>query len=109
MADIGRIRMRLPSSIKTGDMVRVRALVIHPMEIVQRVDGKPVDKNYHFIHRMVATFNGRDLLDAELTQSVSQNPFFSFTFKAVEQGTLKVIFFDTHGRQYEGSAEVKFS
>ena len=36
MADIGKIRIRMPTSIKQGDVVRVRALVIHPMEIVQR-------------------------------------------------------------------------
>ncbi|MBI2017117.1 MAG: thiosulfate oxidation carrier complex protein SoxZ, partial [Candidatus Rokubacteria bacterium] len=36
MADIGKIRIRVPSSIKQGDVVRVRTLVIHPMEIVQR-------------------------------------------------------------------------
>lgn len=109
MAEIGRIRIRIPSSIKPGDLVRVRALVIHPMEIVQRRDGKPVDKNYHFIHRVVATYNGRELLQAETTQSISENPFFSFTFRAAEPGTLKLTFLDTHGGKYEGTVDVKFS
>ena len=34
MADIGRVRIRLPASIKQGEVVKVRVLVIHPMEIV---------------------------------------------------------------------------
>src|SRR3989304_10221683 len=100
MADIGKVRIRVPSSIKQGDVVRVRALVIHPMEIVQRRDGKPVDKNYLFINKVVVTYNGREILEAETTQSVSENPFFAFTFRATEPGTLKITFLDTHGGTY---------
>lgn len=109
MAEIGRIRIRVPSSIKSGDVVRVRALVIHPMEIVQRRDGKPVDKNYHFIHRVIVAYNGREILEMETTQSVSENPFFTFAFRATEPGTLKITFLDTHGGKYEGAADIKFS
>jgi sulfur-oxidizing protein SoxZ len=109
MADIGRVRMRLPASIKPGEVVKVRVLVTHPMEIVQRKDGKPVDKNYHFIHKVVVTYLGRELAEFETTQSISENPFFSFSFKATEPGTLKVTFLDTHGGKYEGTTDVKFS
>ena len=42
MAEVGRVRIRLPSSIKPGEIVKVRVMVIHPMETVQRKDGKPV-------------------------------------------------------------------
>ena len=109
MADIGKIRIRVPSSIKPGDVVRVRTLVIHPMEVVQRRDGKPVDKNYQFINRVVVTYNGREILAADTTQSVSENPFFTFTFRATEPGTLKITFLDTHGGTYEGTVDIKFS
>ena len=109
MAEIGRVRIRIPSSIKQGDIVKVRVLVIHPMEIVQRKDGKPVDKNYHFINRVIVTYLGQDIAQFETSQSISENPFFAFAFKAVEPGVLKVTFLDTHGGKYEGTAEIKFS
>ena len=109
MAEIGKVRIRMPSSIKRGDIVRVRSLVIHPMEIVQRRDGKPVDKNYHFIHRVIVAYNGREILEAETTQSVSENPFFTFAFRPTEPGPLKITFLDTHGGKYEGATEIKFS
>ena len=109
MAEIGKVRIRIPSSIKRGDVVRVRSLVIHPMEIVQRRDGKPVEKNYLFIHKVIVEYNGREVLQAETTQSISENPFFSFTFKPSEQGMLKITFLDTHGGKYEGTADIKFS
>jgi sulfur-oxidizing protein SoxZ len=109
MAEIGKVRIRVPASIKQGDLVRVRSLVIHPMEIVQRKDGKPIDKNYQFIYKVVVTYNGREILQADTTQSVSENPFFSFAFKATEPGTLKITFLDTHGGKFEGIAEIKFA
>ena len=109
MADIGRVRIRIPSGIKAGDVVRARVLVIHPMEIVQRKDGKPVDKNYHFINRVVVSYLGRDVAEFETTQSISENPFFTFAFRATEPGILKVTFLDTHGGRFEGTTDVKFS
>ena len=39
MSDIGKVRLRVPSSIKAGDVVRVRSLIIHPMERIER-DGR---------------------------------------------------------------------
>jgi sulfur-oxidizing protein SoxZ len=109
MAEIGRVRIRVPSSIKQGDVVKARVLVIHPMEIIQRRDGKPVDKNYHFINRVVVSYLGKEIAAFETSQSVSENPFFSFSFKATEPGPLTVTFYDTHGGKYEGTVDIKFS
>ena len=109
MADIGLVRIRIPSSIKPGDVVKVRVLVIHPMEIVQRKDGKPVDKNYHFINRVVVSYLAKEIAQFETTQSISENPFFAFAFKATEPGPLRVTFLDTHGGKYEGTADIKLS
>jgi sulfur-oxidizing protein SoxZ len=109
MAEIGRVRIRIPSSIKPGEVVRARVLVIHPMEIVQRKDGKPVDKNYQFINRVVVTYLDKEIAQFETTQSISENPFFTFAFKATEPGVLRVTFLDTHGGKYDGTADIKFS
>jgi sulfur-oxidizing protein SoxZ len=108
MAELGKVSIRVPADIKRGDVVRIRSLVIHPMEIVQRKDGKPIDKNYHFIHKVIAAYNGQELLQAETTQSISENPSFSLAFKPIEPGTFKITFLDTHGGKYEGTAEIKF-
>lgn len=107
MSDIGRIRIRVPSSIKAGDVVRVRVLVIHPMEIVDRRDGKPVDRNYNFVNRMSVSYLGREILLAETTQSVSENPVFSFAFRATEPGPLRVTFQDTQSGKYETTTDIK--
>jgi hypothetical protein len=107
VSDIGRIRIRVPSSIKAGDVVRVRVLVIHPMEIVDRRDGTPVDRNYNFVNRMSVSYLGREILLAETTQSVSENPVFSFAFRATEPGPLRVTFQDTQSGKYETTTDIK--
>jgi sulfur-oxidizing protein SoxZ len=110
MAEIGRVSVRLPSSIKQGDVIRVRTLAIHPMELVQRdKQGKIITKNYHFIHTMTVSFDGKEIMRSEMTQAISQNPSFTFPLKADRAGKLTVTFSDTTGKSYEGQAEVKFS
>ncbi len=110
MADTGKVRIRVPSSIKPGDVVRVRALVIHPMERIERdAQGKIVQKRYSYIDRVVGVYQGKTVVAFDTTQSVSENPFFAFTFKATDPGPLTITFHDTTGATYEGTADIKFS
>ena len=110
MSDIGKVRVRVPSTIKPGEVVKVRTLVIHPMERVERdKDGKVIQKNYNYINKVTVTYLGKTVAAFDTTQSVSENPFFSFTFKATDPGPLKITFTDTTGGKYEGTADIKFS
>jgi sulfur-oxidizing protein SoxZ len=109
MADIGRVKIRIPSSVKAGEIVKVRVMVMHPMEIVERKDGKPIDRNYQFINRVLVTYAGREVAQFDTSQSISENPFFTFAVRATEPGQLKVTFLDTRGGKYEGTAEIKLS
>jgi sulfur-oxidizing protein SoxZ len=107
--DIGRVRIRVPSTIKKGEVVTIRALVTHPMEVMAfGKDKKPVKKNYHFVNKIVATFNGKEIFQAETTQAVSQNPSIAFPLKVAEAGKLTITFMDTHGQSYEGTVDIKF-
>jgi thiosulfate oxidation carrier complex protein SoxZ len=110
MSEIGKVRIRVPSTIKAGDVVKVRALVIHPMERIERdAQGKVIDKKYNFIDKVVVTYLGKTVVSFDTTQSVSENPFFSFAFKATDPGPLKIVFTDTAGGKHEGTADIKFS
>ena len=110
MADIGKVRIRIPSSIKPGQVVQVRALVIHPIERIERdAQGKIIPKTYNYITKVTVTYLGKTVVSFDTTQSVSENPFFSFTFRATDPGQLKIAFEDTTGGKYEGTADIKFS
>jgi sulfur-oxidizing protein SoxZ len=108
MQDIGKVRIRIPSSIKAGDVVRVRTLVIHPMERIERdAKGQIIQKKYNYINRVLATYHGKTVAAFDTTQSVSENPFFSFAFRATDPGPLTITFLDTLGGKYEGTADIK--
>ncbi len=110
MAEIGRVRIRVPSSIKPGDVVRVRSLVIHPMERIERdKQGKVIERNYNYINKVVVTYLGKTVASFDTTQNLSENPFFAFSFRATDPGQLRVTFMDTTGGKYEGMADIKFS
>ena len=110
MSDIGKVRIRIPSTIKPGEVVKVRALIIHPMERIERdAQGKIIDKKYNFIDKVTVSYLGKPVLSFETTQSISENPFFSFAVKATDPGPLKIVFTDTSGGKYEGTADVKFA
>jgi hypothetical protein len=80
------------------------------MERIERDQaGKLIERNYNYINKVVVTYLGKTVVTFETTQSVSENPFFSFAVRATDPGPLKITFTDTAGGRYEGSADVKFS
>jgi sulfur-oxidizing protein SoxZ len=110
VSDIGKVRLRLPATIKAGDVIRVRSLVIHPMERIERdAAGKIIDKTYNYITKVTVTYLGKTVVSFDTTQSVSENPFFSFPLRATDPGQVKVAFLDTTGAVYEGTADIKFA
>ena len=110
MSDIGKVRLRVPSQIRAGDVIRVRCLIIHPMERIERDgQGRIVEKAYHYIHRIVVGYLGKTVLAFDITQSVSENPYVSFALKTSAPGRLTVTFLDTHGGRYEGVADIRFA
>lgn len=103
-----KVRIRVPAKVQPGEIVGVRVLVMHPMEVMQFRDGRPVPKNYNFIHHVEAAYNGRKVFEGTTTQGVSQNPFVSFSLRADEPGTVQVTFRDTTGETWQGEADIRF-
>jgi sulfur-oxidizing protein SoxZ len=82
MADPMKIRAQL-----RGDVADVKVLIFHPMETGLRKDevtGQQVPM--HFIQTLTATHNGRTVLEAQLSQAVSKNPFLNFRVRGAKPG-----------------------
>jgi sulfur-oxidizing protein SoxZ len=82
MADPMKIRAQMK-----GDVADVKILIFHPMETGLRKDevtGQPVPM--HFIQTLTATHNGRIVLEAQLSQAVSKNPFLNFRVRGAKPG-----------------------
>ncbi len=64
-----------------GGKVQVKALIKHPMETGLRKNKKTGKKiPAHYITDVNVTANGKALLDAKWSGSVSKNPFLSFKY-----------------------------
>jgi sulfur-oxidizing protein SoxZ len=82
MADPIKMRIALE-----GEVAIVKVLMPHPMETGLRKDplGEGMVPMY-FIHHVVATHNGRTVLDAQWSRSVSKNPFLEFRVRGAKTG-----------------------
>ena len=82
MADQMKIRATLQ-----GDVADVKVLMFHPMETGLRKDPVTGDViPLHFIQKVVATHNGKTVLDAQWSQAVSKNPFLNFRVRGAKSG-----------------------
>lgn len=82
MADPMRIRLTLQ-----GDTADVRVLMFHPMETGQRKDPSSGQiLPLHFIKNVVATLNGKPVLQAQWSQAISRNPFLNFRVRGAKAG-----------------------
>ena len=99
MADL-RARVRLSaSSITTGEVIEVRALVTHPMESGNRLgpDGSAVPRN--IVQSFRAEFDGVPVFSVALDTAVSANPFFQFHIAPPASGTLSLTWNDESGQE----------
>jgi len=81
MAEPMKIRAKME-----GDAADVKVLMSHPMETGQRKNEKGELVPLHFIQSVVATHNGKIVLDAQWSQAIARNPFLGFRIKGARAG-----------------------
>ena len=81
MAEPMKIRAKME-----GDAADVKVLMSHPMETGQRKNEKGDLVPLHFIQSVVATHNGKNVLDAQWSQAIARNPFLGFRVKGTKAG-----------------------
>lgn len=101
----GEMKMRAALS---GDVAEVKVLMSHPMESGLRKDAK-TDKLVPalFINQVVATLNGKTVIDAQWGAAISKNPFLGFKVKGVKAGDkVAVEAVDNSGAKFNGEVAV---
>ena len=81
MAEPMKIRAKME-----GDAADVKVLMSHPMETGQRKNEKGELVPAHYIQSVIATHNGKTVLDVQWSQTVSRNPFLGFRVKGAKAG-----------------------
>jgi sulfur-oxidizing protein SoxZ len=93
MAEPIKIRAKME-----GDAADVKVLMSHPMETGQRKNEKGDLVPVHFIQSVIATHNGKTVLDAQWSQAIARNPFLGFRVKGAKPGDkITISWVDTAG------------
>ena len=99
--------IKLRTKVK-GDKVQVKALIKHPMETGLRKDKKTGKKiPAHFISNVVVEANGKEILSADWSGSISKNPFLSFKNKGAAGDKVKLSWKDNTDKNDSLEVEVK--
>jgi sulfur-oxidizing protein SoxZ len=108
MAEAKSLIKLKPKKYKTGDIVKLSFMVMHPMETGMRKDkksGKIVPADY--INEVKFFFNDKPFTTIQVWESVSTNPVFTVDFKVPGKGTLKVVYKTNKGEVHEKTKKVK--
>ncbi|WP_422010021.1 thiosulfate oxidation carrier complex protein SoxZ [Reyranella sp.] len=85
---MSNILVNAPKTAKRGDVVEIKALIMHPMETGFRPgpNGRIIPRN--IIERFAATWNGAEIFAMDMSPAIAANPFVSFFAQANESGTV---------------------
>ena len=80
--------INVPPRAKRGDVIEIKTLMSHIMEIGYRhtADGAIVPRD--IITSFTCRYNGSEIFRAELFPAIAANPFLAFFTVATESGTL---------------------
>jgi len=106
---IGDARIRIPDRISRGDLIRVNAIVSHPMDtgFFRTAEGQPIPA--YFIKDVVVTYGEEQVARFEWTSGVSRDPIVSFTLKADREAPLAMVWTDNKGGVYKQSVAIAFA
>lgn len=99
-------RIRVPQSVKKGEVFEVKTLVTHAMESGQRRDaaGKVIPRK--ILNKFTCAYNGKEVIKVDLAPAIAANPLISFFVTATESGTLDFAWTDDDGSVIKESAKI---
>lgn len=103
---MSKARVRVPSSVKKGEVFEVKSLIPHKMESGQRTDDEGNTIPRMIINEFKATYNGEVVFSADWHPAISDNPLMAFTMKAEESGELKLSWTDDNNETVTETVEI---
>lgn len=92
-----KVRIKLPSEAKKGEVIEIKTLISHVMETGFRKDpaGKAIPRE--IINKFTCAFNGRPVFSVDLEPAISPNPYLKFFARVEESGTFRFTWVDDDG------------
>lgn len=100
------IRISVPDTAETGEVIEIRVLIQHPMESGFRRDNRGGLIPRDILTRFECTYSGKAVFVADFHPAIAANPLLSFNTVAAESGTLNFRWTDQNGAVWEDSAEI---
>jgi len=103
---MARAVVKLPSTVKRGELVEIRTLVQHAMETGFRRTqlGEVIPRN--IIRTFECAYNGEEIFRAALHPAIAANPLLAFTTVATESGTITFTWTGDNGFSVTESATI---
>lgn len=90
-------RIRVPENARAGEVVEIRAMIMHPMDngFTYTSQGTliPVD----IIAEFTCRYLGQEVVQIRLEPGLSANPYFAFRLRAERTGSVDFRWVDQHG------------
>ena len=102
-------RIRLPATIKKGEVIEIKTLVTHTMESGQRRDAQNNVIPRKILNKFACSYNGKEVFRADLAPAISANPYLAFFVTATESGTLDFVWTDDDGSTIKESTKINVS
>jgi sulfur-oxidizing protein SoxZ len=100
--------IKVRAKVKKGEAT-IKCLISHPMETGLRKDkksGKLIPA--HFIQEVVCEHDGKTVMNAQWSGTISKNPFLSFSFTGAKSGdAIKISWVDNTGKSDSTEATMK--
>jgi sulfur-oxidizing protein SoxZ len=85
---MANVLVNAPKTARKGEVVEIKALILHPMETGYRAgtNGRLIPRN--IIEHFSATWNGLEIFRMDFSPAIAANPYVAFTAVAGESGTI---------------------
>jgi sulfur-oxidizing protein SoxZ len=107
--DIGDAKVLLPSEIRRGATIHVRALIVHPMLTGLSRDAQGVPLPPHYVREVTVTYAGRRVASFAWSSGISRDPYVAFPIVATSEGPIEVTWTDNRGGRWTQRADVRFT
>jgi sulfur-oxidizing protein SoxZ len=106
--ELGAARILVPTGIRRGDVIDVRALVEHPMAtgLFRDPEGKPIPA--HFINDVSVMYGDQQAAHFVWTSGISRDPFVEFPLRVDREAPLTIAWRDNKGGVFTQQVEIKF-
>ena len=107
---MAKARIKVPKSVKKGEVFQVKTLISHKMETGLRKNkktGKKIPRK--IINKFVCNYGGKDVFVSDWLPAIAANPYMAFYVKASKSGPMTFTWTDDDGSTTKKTVNISVS